>query len=118
MTAPSRHRKVRGAETQRVVARYFAANGWPYASDAGAGRPGKDVLGVPGISCEVKARADFAPLAWIRQAVKAGHGDLPMVVLRPNGLGPERVEDWPVVMRFADVVALLREVGFGGDKDA
>ncbi len=118
MTAPSRHRKVRGAETQRVVARYFAEHGWPYATDAGAGRPGRDVLGMPGLAVEVKARRSYDPLAWLRQAAATANGDLPLVVHRPDGMGPASVAEWPVTMRLADVVALLREVGYGGDKDA
>ena len=105
-------RKRRGAETQRVVALYMAAHGWPYASDAGAGRSGSDILGVPGLAIEVKARADFSPLAWMRQAASGGPG-LPLVVHRPNGVGPACVADWPVTLRLEDVVTLLRAAGYG-----
>ncbi len=104
--------KRRGADTQRAVAAYFAANGWPYATDAGAGRSGNDVLGVPGLCVEVKARKDFSPMAWLRQAATGGTG-LPMCVHRPVGMGTADVGKWPVTLRLADLLALLRHAGYG-----
>lgn len=108
----SAHRRQRAWETQRCVALYFSTNGWPYATDAGAGRPGSDILNVPGLCVEVKARRDFSPLAWIKQAAKAGSG-LPLVVHRPDGMGPATIADWPVTLRLVDVVGLLRAAGYG-----
>jgi len=108
----STHRRQRGWETQRAVAAYFALNGWPFATDAGAGRPGSDILGVPGLGIEVKARRDFKPLEWVRQAAKGDNG-IPMCVHRPDGMGPATVASWPVTMRLEDVVQLLREAGYG-----
>lgn len=103
--------KRRGADTQRIVAGYLCGNGWPFACDAGAGRPGQDILNVPGLSIEVKARADFSPLAWLRQA--AGYGGLPMCVHRPAGMGATTVGLWPVTVRLGDLVTLLRQAGYG-----
>jgi hypothetical protein len=108
----STYRRQRGWETQRTVAAYLAVNGWPFATDAGAGRPGSDILGVPGLGIEVKARRDFKPLEWVRQAVKSTNG-IPMCVLRPDGMGPATVASWPVTMRLEDVVSLLRQAGYG-----
>lgn len=111
MTATNASRKRRGADTQNVVATWFRGRGWPHAESAGAGRPGVDVLGLPGLSVEVKARRDFSPLAWIRQArLQPG---VPIVVHRPDGMGPATVEDWPVTMRLADLTELLRAAGYG-----
>ncbi len=109
MTSP--HRKRRGAETQRAVAGYLREHGWPYATDAGAGRNGVDILGTPGVSWEAKARRDFSPLAWIRQA--ATQPGLPLCAHRPDGMGPATVADWPVTLRLRDVVSLLRAAGYG-----
>lgn len=111
----SRHRKVRGAETQRVVAGYLAGNGWPYATDAGAGRNGADILGVPGLAIEVKARRDFRVLEWVRQASR--DGGVPLVVHRPDGMGPATVADWPVTTRLSVIVRLLRQAGYGNPLD-
>lgn len=102
-------RKSRGAETQRLVAGYFAANGWPYATDAGAGRTGSDVLGVPGLAIEVKARRELRPAEWVRQA-ETGEG-LPLVVFRPDGMGEATLAEWPILMRLKDLVSLLHEAG-------
>lgn len=104
-------RKARAAETQRCVAGYLAGNGWPYATDAGAGRQGSDILGTPGLAIEVKGRRDYSPLAWLRQASN-GTG-LPLVVHRPDGMGPASIADWPVTLRLRDAVALLRAAGYG-----
>jgi hypothetical protein len=109
--------KRRGAETQRLAALYFAENGWPYATDAGAGRNGSDILGVPGLAIEVKARKDFSPLAFIRQAQTGGPG-LPLCIVRPPGMGPASVADWLFMARLADGVDLLRAAGYGDRRPA
>jgi len=110
-------RKQRGAATQTEVARWFAAHGWPYAESTGAGRTGSDITGVPGLACEVKARREFSPLAWIRQAA-AGSAGLPFVVHRPDGMGPASVEDWPVTLRLHDFTELLQSAGYGDGEPA
>lgn len=97
--------------TQLLVARYLAANGWPYAESTGSARAGRDVTGVPGLSVEVKARRDFDPLAWIRQAEK--YPGLPFVVFRPDGMGEKSVHKWPAMMRLDTLVPLLHSAGFG-----
>ncbi len=104
-------RKRRGAATQAITARWFAAHGWPYAESAGAGRQGSDITGLPGLACEVKARSGFSPLAWIRQAT--ANTGLPFVVVRCNGQGPATVADWPVIIRLADLTGLLQAAGYG-----
>lgn len=105
-------RKHRGMRTQQLVAEYLATNGWPFAESTGAARQGADVTGTPDIAIEVKARTRFEPLAWIRQAVKAADGRVPFVVFRCNGQG-EQVGDYPALIRTEDLVALLRQAGYG-----
>jgi len=106
-------RKVRGAATQGLVAAWFRAHGFPFCTDAGAGRSGRDLLNMIGLAPEVKARADFSPLAWVRQARVNGDGDLPFVVLRCNGQGPTTVAEWPVIVPLDAFTSLLRMAGFG-----
>jgi hypothetical protein len=112
MMASIKANKARGAATQAAVAGYLTVNGWPYATDAGAGRSGSDILGTPGLCIEVKARKDFSPLAWLRQAATGGAG-IPMCIHRPDGMGVTSVAAWPVTLRLADLVALLRDAGYG-----
>lgn len=105
-------RKHRGMRTQKLVAEYMRENGWPFADSAGAGRSGVDIAGTVDLAIEVKARTAFEPLAWIRQAVKAADGRVPFVVFRCNGQG-EQVGDYPALIRTEDLVALLRQAGYG-----
>src|SRR5688572_15126478 len=107
-------RKRRGADTQRVVAEAWRADGWPYAEPVGAGAAGRDLTGTPGVAIEIKARAGFDPMAWLRQASRNAGPDIPAVVLRPNGAGPATVDDWPVIMSHGAFRALLRAAGLPG----
>lgn len=109
----TQHRKHRGMRTQRLVAEWFAAHGWPYADTTGAGRTGSDITGMVDVAVEVKARRDLNPLAWVRQAVAAADGRLPVVVFRPDGMGEQSVADWPCLIRLQDLTALLHDAGYG-----
>lgn len=116
MMSPNQNRKHRGLRTQLVVADYFKAHGFPFAESTGAGRSGSDITGTPGLFIEVKARASFEPLAWVKQAnamATLGGVGLPLVTFRPNGCGETTVSSWPCLIRLADLVGLLREAGYG-----
>lgn len=102
-------RRRRGRETELAVAAYLRGSGWPYAEAVGSGTPGADITGVASVAFEVKARASFEPLAWLKQA-KQRKG-LPVVVLRCNGQG-ENVADYAALLPFAHLVALLQEAGY------
>ena len=104
----TRHRKDRGLRTERVVAEYLR-QWWQFAS-VGRGA-GKDILNVP-FDVEIKARAAFQPLEWLRQATKRADGkELPFVVSRMNGQG-ESCGDYLAFMRFGDLVQLLIKAGY------
>lgn len=107
----SQSRKARGRRTEKVLAEFYAENGWPFAESTGAGRSGVDVTGMPGLAVEVKARRAFDPVAWLRQA--ATRAGLPFVVFRPNGMGEQSVGRWGVLMTVAEHTALLRSAGYG-----
>lgn len=109
----SQSRKHRGLRTQKVVAEWFAARGWPFAESAGSGRSGSDITGMLDCSVEVKARRAFNPLAWVRQARDAADGRLPFVVFRCDGQGEANVGEWPVLMRLDDFTGLLHDAGYG-----
>lgn len=109
----SSSRKQRGAETQRLVAEYLKGNGWPWATDAGAGRSGSDILNTPGLKIEVKARRDLNLPEWLRQASSDPLPGVASVVHRPDGYGPAKIADWPVTLRLEDWVILLRQAGYG-----
>ena len=63
--------------------------------------------------CEIKARTEFQPLAWLKQVTKrAGGKELPFVVCRMNGQGEDAAE-YLAFMRFGDLVQLLLMSGYG-----
>jgi hypothetical protein len=116
----SQARKRRGRDTEHMVARAFKTDGWPYAEPTGAGAGGRDITGLPGLACEVKARSGFDPMANLRQARNHAIRDehLPFVVMRPNGYGETTIDQWPVFLDFATFRRLLRQAGFGDPLEA
>jgi len=100
----SQARKHRGFRTERVVAEYLST-WWPSAC-VGRGS-GKDIQNVP-FDAEIKARASFQPLEYIRQykVRTAISGELGFAVMRLNGQG-ENAEDYACVIRLGDLLPLL-----------
>ena len=97
-------RRTRGFRTERVVAEYLSTQ-WPGAC-VGRGS-GKDIVNVP-FDCEVKARAGFQPLAYLKQlkARTVLSGELGFGVIRLNGQG-ESAEDYACIIRLEDLLPLL-----------
>jgi hypothetical protein len=69
---------------------------------------GKDVVNVP-FDVEVKARAGFQPLAYIKQlkARTAISGELGFGVIRLNGQG-EDAREYAAIIRLGDLLPLLQ----------
>lgn len=108
------YRRRRGAETQRIVAHAWRQHGWPHAEPVGAGAPGRDLTGTPGVAVEIKARRDFDPAEWLRQAGRhRRYRDVAVVVLRLDGSGAADVARWPVIVDQATLWRLLNEAGYG-----
>jgi len=111
MTAASR--KQRGRETEHAVAEALRPI-FPLAVRVPASLPGADVLNTPGLTVEVKARRDLNLPAWLKQASSRSSPDvLPVVISRPDGYGPERVQIWPVHIPLWAFLVLLERGGFG-----
>jgi hypothetical protein len=101
----TQHRKHRGFRTERVVAEYLST-WWPGAC-VGRGS-GKDIVNVP-FDVEVKARAGFQPLAYLKQlkARISSSGELGFGVIRLNGQGEDAAE-YCAIIRLADLLPLLQ----------
>ena len=100
----SQARKHRGFRTERVVAQYLSTV-W---ENANVGRgSGKDIVGVP-FDAEIKARAGFQPLAYLKQlkARTSISGELGFGVIRLNGQGEDAAE-YACIIRLADLLPLL-----------
>ena len=105
----SQSRKHRGYRTERVIESYLSQ--WWENASVGRGA-GKDIHNVP-CDCEIKARTEFQPLAWLKQVTKRSGGkELPFVVSRCNGQGEDAAE-YLAFMRFGDLVQLLLKAGYG-----
>ena len=106
---PSQSRKYRGYRTERVIESYLRQ--WWENASVGRGA-GKDIHNVP-FDCEIKARTEFQPLAWLKQVTKrTGGRELSFVVSRCNGQGEDAAE-YLAFMRFGDLVQLLLMSGYG-----
>ena len=106
----SNHRKARGMRTERVVALYLSQ--WWHGATVGRGM-GKDIVNIP-IDLEIKSRADFNPLAWLRQSQKRGRvsGELSFVCVRMNGQG-ESPESYLAFTDMKTLTELLLKAGYG-----
>ena len=102
----SQHRKHRGYRTQALVAQWLK-QWYPAAESTGAGRQGEDITGVP-FSIECKARSDFQPLAWIKQAEAYKRDNIAFVVSRCNGQG-EDASQYLAFMRLGDLMNILQD---------
>jgi hypothetical protein len=101
----SQARKHRGFRTERVVAQYLSTV-WQGAT-VGRGS-GKDIVNVP-FDVEVKARAGFQPLAYMKQLKARTNisGELGFGVIRLNGQGEDAAE-YCAIIRLADLLPLLQ----------
>jgi hypothetical protein len=106
----SQSRKHRGYRTERVIESYLSQ--WWENASVGRGA-GKDIHNVP-FDCEIKARTEFQPLAWLKQVTKraTAQRELPFVVCRMNTQG-ENAAEYLAFMRFGDLVQLLLKAGYG-----
>jgi hypothetical protein len=107
-------RVTRGRKAQRLAAELLQRTLFPAARSVEASLPGKDILGTPGLSIEMKATSQADLTGALRQASRnADTGDVPVVVYRPLGYGPERINDWLVAFRFGDAIDVLGRAGYG-----
>lgn len=108
--------RARGLVLQNSLARYLG-QWWPLAESAGAGRPGTDISGTPGIVWENKTAREWRPAQWVRQA--AGHrtaaSDIPVVAYWPDGVGSQRPNCVMAIVPLPVMVRLLLEAGYAGD---
>ena len=106
----------RGKRLQHALARYLA-EWWPSAESCPPGRRGSDVLGIPGVAWENKTANEWRPAKWVEQARCHARGDeLPVVAYWPNGVGEKTPEAVMAILPLPDLVSLLIEAGYTGDR--
>lgn len=106
----------KGKRGERFVANAFKEHGYDARRTSQyCGKTGEaaDVIGVPGISCEVKFQEKMHLYDWMEQAVRDaeanGEGNLPTVFHKQN------YKDLLVTMRFEDWIQLYREWECGNE---
>ena len=118
--------RARGHVLQRAFAHYLTA-WWPSAESTPNGRPGRDVLGTPGVWWEVKSSlAGTSPAAVVAQAVKGASEEakrllgtdkpgvqcLPVVVYFPPGIGAARPDRAIAMLPLPELMQLLVDAGY------
>ena len=95
------HSRNKGAANEREVVNYLRYTRGIEARRylAGDGRQPGDIDAYPGLSLEVRARAECKPGSWLDGAEKAAGHRLAVVVYHPPGVGD--VGRWIVMERFA-----------------
>lgn len=107
-------RRQRGRDSEKCVADYLVRHGFKTAHVTSMAASGSDVLGIPGIDFEVKARSGLAiseTLAQLKRRRK--ETGLGVGVLRLNGQGEKAVGDWVAILTFDDLIYLLQAAGYG-----
>jgi hypothetical protein len=108
--------RAKGRDAEQAVARYLQSAGYPLActarSSSGGMQFGEDILGVPGISIEVKNRSSLDLPRSLRQAaIQGGPDKIPVVIIKPVGVGLESVGDWFALSYVRHQVPLWPEEG-------
>ena len=103
-------RVARGRRSQALLAEWFQARGWPDAKAREASLPGVDVYDMPGWAPEVKATEGQDFTGALRQARANSGDDIPFVVYRPRGYGPEKIGKWVAAMDLEVLTAVMQEL--------
>lgn len=118
-TAGARAIKAKGRTAETAVVELLRRSGWPHAERrrlAGVLDRG-DIAGMPGVAWEVKSGARICLPEWLRQAEAERAADgaaYGVLVVKPKGVGAERVGQWPAVLPLDALLRLLTEAGYGG----
>jgi hypothetical protein len=85
---------------------------FPTAEPVPNGRPGRDVLGTPGIAFEVKTTAKWSHKALAQAARYAAAGELAVVVYYPPGCGEGHTGDALAILPVRELMPLAVAAGY------
>ena len=120
--------RARGHVLQRATAAYLT-RWWPHAESVPNGRPGRDILGTPGVWWEVKTSfAGTSARAVVQETLTAvlnswpantdwppdatPPADVPVVVYWPPGVGERRPDQAICLMPLPELMRLLVDAGY------
>jgi hypothetical protein len=93
------------------VAAYLSA-WWPGAEKTPNSRPGRDILGTPGVAFEIKTGAEWRH-GWLAQVMRyVKDGEIGLIVYLPPGCGERSVGDALAVLPLREIMPLLVAAGY------
>lgn len=85
---------------------------WPGCEKTPNSRPGRDILGTPGVAWEVKTGAEWRS-KWVRQSEGyAASGELAVICYLPPGCAERSIGDSLAVVRTRLFLPVLVEAGY------
>lgn len=91
----------------------YLAPWWPTAEKTPNGRPGRDLLGTPGVAFEIKTGAEWRPNAWLKQAEGyAAPGELPVLLYLPPKFGERAIGESLCIVRTRLLMPVLVAAGY------
>lgn len=104
----------KGAVAERAVVTWLTANGFPNAERRGSGFEASDIIGIPGVTLEVKNQAKVELAKWVDQLTDEMHTDqaLAGAVIHKRRRCTD-VGDWYATMPVTVLADLLVEAGYG-----
>lgn len=108
----------KGTSAETALVKYLQQNGFPHAERralAGIADKG-DVTGTPGVAWEVKNHKAYDFSGWLKETEVERRNALAeygVLIVKPNRVGLDSVQDWWAVLTVSDVVELLNFAGFG-----
>lgn len=116
--------KQKGTAAETALVKFLQKNGFPGAERRALGGGGHgedlgDVAGTVGIAWEVKNQRQYNFHQWLRETELErihSRSDYGILVVKPNGIGLAKPEDFWAIMPISFIVDLLREAGYGDAK--
>lgn len=108
--------KQKGTLAETTVAQYLRHT-WPAVERrALSGLYDKgDIAGIPGVVIEVKNHKNYKFPEWVKETeierVNAG-ADFGILVVKPNGIGVSKIDQWWSMLPLGDLVELLKKAGY------
>ena len=103
--------RARGNAAPKWVAGYLR-RWYPCAEATPNGRPGRDVLGTPGLAIEVKTGTEWRH-SWLAQAAGYVTGtEIAVLIYMPPGLGEKHVADAQCILPLRILMPLLVGSGY------
>lgn len=104
----------KGKKAERDVVAWLNRNGFPHAERRGDGFSAGDIIGIPGVTIEIKNKARLDLAEWVDQLedeLDADRNDIGAVIAKRARKG--NVSDWYAIMPAYLFARLLQEAGYG-----